>query len=45
MGSRVRQDEILTRSAYRYWDGGTWVRDESAATPVVPGPVVLERID
>lgn len=37
--ARVRQDEILTRSAYRYWDGGTWVRDESAATPIVPGPV------
>lgn len=38
--ARVPQASVLTKSAYQYWNGTTWVTgDEYAAKTIVPGPV------
>lgn len=37
--ARVPSDSLLDSGAYRYWDGSDWVRSESRAMTVVPGPV------
>jgi hypothetical protein len=38
--ARVPEAQMLTQSAYQYWNGGTWVTDnEAAATAIVPAPV------
>jgi hypothetical protein len=37
--ARVPEKQILSKSAYRYWDGKTWSSRESAAVPIVVGPV------
>ena len=38
--ARVPQGSVLTKSAYQYWNGTTWVTgDEYAAKTIVPGPV------
>lgn len=40
---RVRADQVLNKSAYQYWIGGTWVSasgaSESLVSPLVSGPV------
>ncbi|QIS16856.1 DUF4185 domain-containing protein [Nocardia arthritidis] len=36
--ARVPKDEVLNKSAYQYWVGGTWApAAENLATPLVPG--------
>ncbi|WP_370011175.1 DUF4185 domain-containing protein [Nocardia cyriacigeorgica] len=36
--ARVPKDEVLNKSAYQYWVGGTWApASENLATPLVPG--------
>ncbi|WP_280468694.1 DUF4185 domain-containing protein [Nocardia cyriacigeorgica] len=36
--ARVPKDEVLNKSAYQYWVGGTWAPAlENLATPLVPG--------
>nr|WP_245550732.1 DUF4185 domain-containing protein [Nocardia paucivorans] len=36
--ARVPEDEVLNKSAYQYWVGGTWApAAENLATPLVPG--------
>lgn len=37
--ARVAEASVLTQSAYQYWNGSAWVASESAAVPVVSGPV------
>ncbi|WAL67925.1 DUF4185 domain-containing protein [Amycolatopsis cynarae] len=37
--ARAEIPDILDASAYQYFTGRGWVRDESAAVPVLPGPV------
>jgi hypothetical protein len=37
--ARVRDDGVLRRSAYRYWDGTRWNADQRAAAVVADGPV------
>nr|WP_281363757.1 DUF4185 domain-containing protein [Nocardioides daedukensis] len=34
--ARVRPDDILDRSRWRFWDGKSWVRSESAAQELIP---------
>lgn len=34
--ARVRPDDVLDRSAWRYWDGETWSRSEGDATELIP---------
>lgn len=36
--ARVPENRVLTRSAWRYWNGATWTRKEDAAIPVVTAP-------
>lgn len=36
---RVAQDKVLDKNSYEYWDGQTWVKDESKAAPVTNGHV------
>lgn len=33
--ARVRPDEVLDSSAWRYWDGSGWVRDATRATELI----------
>ncbi|MEV4619986.1 DUF4185 domain-containing protein [Asanoa sp. NPDC049573] len=37
--ARVPEAQVLTQSAYRYWNGTSWVATESAAAAIVSGPV------
>ena len=37
--ARVERRALLDSDRYEYWDGERWVRDEAAATTVVPAPV------
>lgn len=37
--ARVHQDEVLDKSAYRYWDGASWSDSESDAAAVAGGTV------
>jgi hypothetical protein len=37
--ARVERHDLLSSDRYEYWDGRRWVRDESAATTIVPAPV------
>jgi hypothetical protein len=37
--SRVPQDSVLDKAAYRYWNGSDWVADETAATTIVDAHV------
>lgn len=37
--ARVPEDQILTKSAYRYWDGSTWSTSETSAAQIVSGQV------
>ena len=37
--ARVPEGKVLTKSAYRYWDGRGWTSRQAAAVPVVVGPV------
>ncbi|ADB29436.1 carbohydrate-binding protein [Kribbella flavida DSM 17836] len=37
--ARVPEHQVLSKRAWRYWDGRTWSPKESAAVPVVAGPV------
>ena len=37
--ARVPEAQMLTQSAYRYWNGSAWVATESAAVAIVTGPV------
>jgi hypothetical protein len=34
--ARVRPDDVLDRSKWRYWDGSTWQRRERSAAELVP---------
>lgn len=34
--ARVRPDDILDRSKWRFWDGNGWTREESAAAELIP---------
>lgn len=36
--ARVDETRVLDMAAWRYWNGAQWVRDESAAIPVVAAP-------
>ena len=36
---RFKEEDVLEQSRYQYWDGSGWVADESAAIPVIEGPV------
>lgn len=35
--ARVDENKMLEKSAYEYWTGGAWSRDEAAAVPVAKG--------
>jgi hypothetical protein len=37
--ARVPEQSVLDKASYRYWDGGAWQTAESAAAPIVAGPV------
>ncbi|WP_433164550.1 DUF4185 domain-containing protein [Kribbella sp. CA-247076] len=37
--ARVPEKLVLSKSAWRYWDGRTWSPRESAAVPIAIGPV------
>jgi hypothetical protein len=37
--ARVPEKLVLTKSAWRYWDGRTWSPKESAAVPIAIGPI------
>jgi Domain of unknown function (DUF4185) len=37
--ARVPEKQILTKNAYRYWDGRSWASRETAAVPIAIGPV------
>jgi len=39
--ARVPEAQVLDKSAYTYWDGSSWVAEESAAVAIVP-PNVAE---
>lgn len=34
--ARVRPDDILDRSTWRFWDGSGWAAEEAAATELIP---------
>lgn len=36
--ARVPEDKVLNFSAWRYWNGAHWVREESDAIPIVAAP-------
>lgn len=37
--ARVGTEDVLDKSAYEYWNGSEWVKDESQAAPVTNGHV------
>ena len=37
--AKVSPSEVLDKASYRYWNGGSWVADESAAVPVANGEI------
>lgn len=37
--ARAEPSEMLRVSAYEYWDGSGWTRDQKAAAPIIRGPV------
>jgi Domain of unknown function (DUF4185) len=37
--ARVPEKQVLSKSAWRYWDGRTWSAKESAAVPIAIGPI------
>lgn len=37
--ARVPAQKLLDESAYRYWDGAHWSKDEADAAPVIDAPV------
>ncbi|TWD80900.1 uncharacterized protein DUF4185 [Kribbella amoyensis] len=37
--ARVPEQQVLTKNAWRYWDGRNWSPQQSAAVPIVVGPV------
>lgn len=37
--ARVPEAQLLTKSAYQYWDGTSWVATESSAASIVTAPV------
>lgn len=37
--ARVEQDKVLDKAAYEYWNGQTWVKDETQSVPVTNGHV------
>lgn len=37
--AKVASDKVLEKSAYTYWDGGSWSSSESSAVPVANGTV------
>jgi hypothetical protein len=37
--AQVRDDEVLDKAAYAYWDGAAWQPDEARAVPVFGGAV------
>jgi hypothetical protein len=37
--ARVPEKQVLTKSAYRYWDGKSWSSRETAAVPIAIGPI------
>ncbi|TDO33767.1 uncharacterized protein DUF4185 [Kribbella sp. VKM Ac-2527] len=37
--ARVPERQVLSKKAWRYWDGKTWSTNESAAAPIAIGPV------
>ena len=37
--ARVPEKQVLSKNAWRYWDGRTWSPKESAAVPIAIGPI------
>lgn len=42
--ARVRANDLLTTSRWRYWDGGQWVRRAGDAATVLPGDGVSQTL-